>query len=251
MAVCEIHTGAQTALMKQTSVTVIIPETGTGPYPVLYLLHGLSGNHTVWVRRTSIERYVQNVPMLVVMPDTGRGWYSDSVTVPHAAYETALARDLIAFIDRTFNTVATREGRVIGGQSMGGYGAVKLALKYPHLFRAAFSHSGALLLDDALSVAPEWKDEFRLIFGDGLTGGRDDLWAVAANADRSNLPALRLDCGVGDGFLEINRTFHRHLESLGIPHDYVEHPGMHAWDYWDVHIQESIEFARHELGIGL
>jgi S-formylglutathione hydrolase FrmB len=76
-----------------------------------------------------------------------------------------------------------------------------------------------------------------------------DPYALAATIDRRLLPALRLDCGLEDGLLEENRAFHRHLEQLGIPHEYAEFPGAHTWDYWDCHVQEAIAFHRRALGL--
>src|SRR5579859_5151833 len=110
------------ALVKATSATVLLPECRQpGPYPVLYLLHGLSDDNTAWQRKTSIERYVQDLPLIVVMPDGGRSFYTDAVA--GMAYETAIVRDLVGFIDRVFQTNPTREARCIAGLSMGGYGA--------------------------------------------------------------------------------------------------------------------------------
>src|SRR5205823_3171080 len=140
MACCKLRYFSK-ALDKQTAANVILPEKHTGPFAVFYLLHGLSDDHTTWVRRTSIERYVENLPLLVVMPDGGRGFYCDAVD--GFAYETALVRDLVTFIDQTFPTRANRGGRCIGGLSMGGYGAIKIALRFPELFCSATSHSGA------------------------------------------------------------------------------------------------------------
>jgi len=101
------------ALAKACSMTVIVPEcsVGTPPFPVCYLLHGLSDDHTSWARRTSIERYVAGLPLLVVMPDGGRGFYCDAVEGP--AYERYLLEDVIGFVDRTFHTIPERQGRVI------------------------------------------------------------------------------------------------------------------------------------------
>src|ERR1044071_6734116 len=99
----------------------------TGPFATFYLLHGLSDDHTIWLRRTSIERYVSSLPLIVVMPDGERGFYTDAQE--GFAFESAITKDLISFIDRTFPTKADRSGRAIGGLSMGGDGAVKLALK--------------------------------------------------------------------------------------------------------------------------
>ena len=146
MAICEIHLGNQNALHKMTSCMVILPENaGPGPFPVWYLLHGLSDNHTAWTRRTSLERYVGDLPLIVVMPDGGRGFYTDSATEPAGAFETFIVRDLVGFVDRTFQTRANREGRVISGLSMGGFGAVKLALKHPgNVLRGGESFRGTV-----------------------------------------------------------------------------------------------------------
>jgi putative tributyrin esterase len=237
------------ALAKACSMTVIVPEgsVGTPPFPVCYLLHGLSDDHTSWARRTSIERYVADLPLIVVMPDGGRGFYCDAVDGP--AYERYLLDDVIGFVDRTFHTIPERQGRVVGGLSMGGYGAVKLALKYPQLFCSAVAHSAALDVRRRIE-RPEVAEEMRRIFGPAPGGGPDDPYALAATMDRTLLPALRLDCGLEDGLLEENRAFHHHLAQLGIPHEYAECPGAHTWEYWDCHIQEALAFHQRALGLG-
>jgi len=143
MAVCELHLNQTNCLQKMVSLTAIIPEGFDGPFPVYYLLHGLSDDHTAWVRRTSIERYVQNVPMIVIMPNGDRSFYCDAFDRGFNKYESFIVRDLVDFVDTTFRTIPSRKGRAIGGLSMGGYGALKLALKYPDVYCAAVSHSGA------------------------------------------------------------------------------------------------------------
>ena len=220
------------ALLKACSMNVIFPERSVGqpPFPVCYLLHGLSDDHTVWARRTSIERHVAGLPLIVVMPDGGRGFYCDAVAGP--AYERHILEDVIGFVDRTFQTIAERQGRVIGGLSMGGYGAIQLALKFPQLFGSAVSHAAALDVRRRLA-RPEVAAEMRRIFGPAPGGGPNDLYALAEKIDRTLLPARRLDCGLEEGLLEENRAFHRHLEQLGIPHEYAEFPGAHTWEYWD------------------
>src|SRR5437764_12398734 len=171
MALCDLHYFS-TALKKMTAAMLILPEGEDvrGPFPAFYLLHGLSDDHTAWVRRTSIERYAQGLPLItvghdddegqpliIVMPDGGRGFYTDARE--GFAYETAML-ELIGYVDQTFRTDARREARAIGGLSMGGYGALKLALKHPDLFGSANSHSGALVrrhapIDPANPVAAE------------------------------------------------------------------------------------------------
>ena len=248
MAICEIHLGNQNALRKMTSAVVILPENaGSGPFPVWYLLHGLSDDHTAWTRRTHLERYVEGLPLIVVMPDGGRGFYTDSATEPAGAFETFLMRDLIGFVDRTFRTRADRAGRVIAGLSMGGYGAIKLALKFPEIFCAAASHSGALWRPDLLEAYDG--SELHRVFGDQPGGGSNDVYALAERVDPARLPALQFDCGTEDYLLPQNRLFARHLDTLGIVHRYLEYPGAHDWVYWDTRIRETIVFLAEMLGL--
>src|SRR5271168_610877 len=141
MPLCELHFFSA-ALQKQTAANIVLPSPDIpAPYHVMFLLHGLSDDPAAWQRWTSIERYVSGLPLIVVMPDGGRGFYCDAVE--GFAHETAIVRDLINYIDAVFQTKAERKGRCIGGLSMGGYGAIKLALQYPNLFVSANSHSGA------------------------------------------------------------------------------------------------------------
>ena len=250
MAFCELHYFSS-ALEKQTACNVIIPEMPdhAGPFPVFYLLHGLSDDYTIWQRRTSIGRYVQMLPLIVVMPDGGRGFYSDA----HEGfqYESAIINDLIPFVDKTFHTLAERRGRCIGGLSMGGYGALKLALKHPDKFVSANGHSGAYGFAHG-----SWRQEqaeFDRITGPNPIGGPNDVFALAEkfapSTNRARMPALRFDCGTSDFLLDQNREFHEHLQKLNVPHEYAEFPGAHDWSYWDKHVQSALRFHAKHLGI--
>lgn len=249
MAICELHLSQSNVLEKMVSLTVLVPEGRPGPFPVLYLLHGLSDDHTAWTRRTALERYVGDLPLIVVMPNGERGFYTDAKDRPKAAYETNLVRDIVGFVDRTFQTVPAREGRMTAGLSMGGYGAVKLALKYPDLFCAGVSHSGAVGIARRGFGDDERGREWRPVFGPASAGGPDDLFALAEHSARASLPALRIDCGVDDFLIEDNRAFHSHLAALGIPHEYAEHAGGHDWEYWELHIQDTLAFAARVLNL--
>jgi S-formylglutathione hydrolase FrmB len=249
MAFCELRYFSK-ALGMQTAAHVLLPESEDrrGPFPVFYLLHGLSDDHTIWTRRTSIERYVQDLPLIVVMPAGGRGFYVDARE--GFAYGTAIARDLVGLIDWTFPTRAERGGRCIGGLSMGGYGALKLALAHPDLFCSANSHSGALAFGHRPLTGEEPFDvEFRRVLGENPVGGPHDLFALAGQLPKGDLPALRIDCGTEDFLIEDNRAFHTHLTRHGIPHEYEEFPGAHEWGYWDEHVREAFAFHRRQLGI--
>jgi S-formylglutathione hydrolase FrmB len=235
-------------------LVAILPDSGAGPFPVFYLLHGLSDDCTIWVRRTSIERYVAGVPLIVVMPETGRGWYTNAQSPAGRAYEDHLLKDVVPTVDRLFPTVARREGRVIGGLSMGGYGAVKCALKFPEMFCSATSHSGAVLTplhkpEERPKELQPLVPEFEAVFGADWAGGPNDPRALAKKCPPHLRPALRIDCGAGDFLLPQNREFHSHLQSIPFPHEYEEFPGEHNWAYWDQHVQEAVAFHRRQLRI--
>src|SRR4051794_17860392 len=143
MAFATIHYHSR-SLQKASAFNVVFPDDPGIPKPwsVFYLLHGLSDDHTIWMRRTSIERYVAGLPLMVVMPDGGRGWYTNAAEGPK--HEDDLVKDIVGLVDRTFPVKAERAGRCIGGLSMGGYGAVKVGLKHHDMFASVNSHSGAV-----------------------------------------------------------------------------------------------------------
>jgi S-formylglutathione hydrolase FrmB len=245
MALCTLRYFSA-SLDRMTAATLILPERLPGPFPVLYLLHGLSDDHTAWTRRTRLERHAEGLPLIIVMPDGGRGYYTDA---PEGeAYERAIVDDLVPYIDATFHTDARRAARAIGGLSMGGYGALKLALGHPDLFAGATAHSTSRAL--AWTHEPDTEEaKFVRVFGAHPRGGPADLFAQAERVDQAGLPALRLDCGTEDALLPVSRRFHEHLAALGIPHEYAEYPGGHAWDYWDLRVQEALRFHLPRLAV--
>lgn len=245
MPVCELHYFSN-ALVKQTSINLILPSPDLEPpYHVMFLLHGLSDNHTMWSRRSSIERYVEGLPLIVVMPDTGRGFYVDPAE--HGPkYGTAIGVELPKIIQTYFKTVGSWS---VTGLSMGGYGALKLAFDRPDLFRSAVSHSGALMFGHFQSNEEnDFTREFRPILGSNVTGGPFDLYTLAQSLPPELVPALRIDCGVDDFLIDANRAYHQFLVSQSIPHEYEEFSGAHTWEYWDEHVQEAIAFHRKNLG---
>jgi S-formylglutathione hydrolase FrmB len=259
MSWTEVHWRSE-VLQKETAMQVLLPRTGRPPFPVLYLLHGLSDDSTAWLRNTRLEWYVRDLPLMVVLPDGYRGFYTDNNEGP--AYATHLGIELVDFVDRHYRTRAERGGRAIGGLSMGGYGAVRIGLGYPERFCSVNSHSGALgrtnadFSDEAVR-AGKHKDksaafiaELRRIFGRKPLGTRHDILdlAVAARA-KDRLPHLLLDCGRKDYLLADSREFHQELKAAGVRHEYHEHAGAHDWDYWDRHIRDALKFHCKNLGV--
>ncbi len=243
MAFCEFRYFSS-VLGKQTSANVILPNPDIpGPYHVMFLLHGLSDDHTIWCRRTSIERYVDGLPLVVVMPNGDRGFYADAYE--GYDYGKALGEELPAIIQHYF---PVRKSMCIAGLSMGGYGALRLALAYPNQFVSAVSHSGAVLFGSSARThwAGDIPPEFARILGPSPKGGLNDLAALAKTAQP--FPKIRFDCGTEDFLIEENRSLHASLESENLPHEYEEFPGDHNWAYWDDHVQEAIAFHRKNLG---
>ena len=182
-------------LRKQVQMNVFTPNKGSGPFPVFYLLHGLSDDYTAWQRWTRLENYLGDLPLVVVMPDGFRGFYCDHVDGPKFA--TYMLDDVVGFVERTFPVLKTRAGRCIGGLSMGGYGAISLALLRPEMFVSANSHSGAFWRGKPLGDF--LKDpEFAKVFGTmkEVTGSVRDVFAQSAKHKRSGtkLPKLLIDC---------------------------------------------------------
>jgi S-formylglutathione hydrolase FrmB len=246
MAWCETHFFSE-VLRKQVAMNVIVPDRGRGPFATFYLLHGLSDDYTIWLRRTRIEWFVRDLPLIVVMPDGFRGFYTNSEQGPR--YADFFIRDLPDFVERIFPAKRNRAGRAIGGLSMGGYGALRIALGAPDRFVSANSHSGALMAGTRLRDVGDLRDEFIRIFGEDPRGSDHDLLALAQRAKRakSGVPKLLIDCGKQDYLIADNREFHRELLKMKIAHGFREFPGAHDWDYWETHVQDAIRFHARAL----
>jgi putative tributyrin esterase len=244
MSLCTVRFFSQ-SLGKASEMFVVLPDSGEPPFPVLYLLHGLSDDASIWLRRSRIEWYVRDLSLVVVMPDGGRGWYTNAVNGD--AYEDHIMIDVVGQTERLFPVRRERPYRAIAGLSMGGYGAISLALRHPDRFVAAASLSGAVGIGHR-PMTDEMPADFRRIFGDNPQGSEKDLFALVQRVDVTQLPKLWLDCGLDDFLLEDNRAFHAHLKTLGIPHVYHEFAGAHTWDYWDEHIQQVLQFVMEAMG---
>jgi len=232
------------ALGKASACFVVVPDSVKPPYRVVYLLHGHSDDYTIWQRRTGIERYAEAAGLMVVMPDGGRGWYSDARDGV-CRYESHIL-ETVHRVDALLPTCAKRTGRGIGGLSMGGYGALKLALKHRKLFGSVVAHSGVHDIA-AWHRTSERRQHLRDIFGPKVPPGDDCLALASAIVGSRIRPRMRIDCGVDDFLIEHNRTLHRHLARLGIANEYDEFPGSHTWEYWDAHIPQALAFHDHHL----
>jgi putative tributyrin esterase len=232
-----------------SSMRVILPEkterrirslgmSGTGRdvsfrgHPTLWLLHGLSDDESTWSRSTSIERYVEPLGLSLVMPNVHRSFYTNM----HKGYRywDFVSQELPEKARGFFPLSSVREDNFVAGLSMGGYGALKLALILPERFAAAASLSG---VTDVAQWADEGTEDFELVFGTGepRRGSAHDLFQLAtslANSDRPK-PRLYQCCGTEDSLHAQNLRFRDAIQDLDFDYLYEEGPGDHDWDYWD------------------
>jgi S-formylglutathione hydrolase FrmB len=233
-----------------TSMTVILPQETSRQIglsgatredvPVLYLLHGLSDDDTIWTRRTSIERYVAPLGIAVVMPQVHQSFYADEA---HGMpFWTFLTEELPQLVQGLFRTSTQREDTFVAGLSMGGYGAMKWALREPHRFAAAASLSGALGLSDGYGDDDPWiRSVITRAFGDvPLTGSGNDVRHLLRTADPATLPALYVGCGTDDFLHGESVAFIEDARTAGVDITTGLGKGDHDWEYWDHAIQDVL-----------
>ncbi len=237
------------------NMDVILPENTAGligmegvaqdSFPTLYLLHGMSDDHTIWQRRTSIERYVADKNLAVVMPSTHLAWYTD--TAYGLKYLSFISEELPAICRGFFRGMSERrEDTFIAGLSMGGYGAWKAALTHPETFSHAASLSGAIDLPQrmiergTMPSLPYWQG----IFGDltRLKDGPHDVYWLAQQCVEKGAPLPRLFqcCGTGDELFGINEGMRKKMEKLPFDLTWEQGPGVHNWEYWDENIRHVL-----------
>jgi len=232
------------ALGMNTTVNVLLPQGNYGAnfgfngsqFRTLYLLHGLSDDETIWLRRTSIERYAEKYGICVVMPRGDRSFYCD---IPYgSAYFRYISEELPEVIANTFNVSRRREDNFAAGLSMGGYGALKLGLRLPERFALAAAMSA---VTDLQSRA---KDVLGGFYPEGyIVPPEDDLTALARQtADKIEKPEFFIGCGTEDVLLPDSRNFRDTLVSLGYTVNYRESAGIHSWEFWDEYIQYVLEW---------
>jgi len=217
-----------------------------GKYPTLYLLHGMSDDHTIWQRRTSIERYVSEMGIAVVMPSTHLGWYTNM----HYGFDyfTYIAKELPEICRSFFpNMSDRREDTFAAGLSMGGYGALKLGLAASDTFGAVAGLSAAADVAEICETGMLAEENYWLsVFGpkEKVRGSENDLWALADKLAQSGKekPPVYIWCGTDDDLIDQNRRMRDHLLARGFDVTYEESAGDHSWRYWDEKIQTVLNW---------
>ena len=225
----------RSASMHKDIKAVVITPNGydkTQHYPVVYLLHGYSGNYADWITKAPlITSYSDDYHLIIVCPDGDyNSWYFDSPVDSSKRYETYVSKELVSWIDSAYSTIATLKGRAITGLSMGGHGALYLAFRHQDVFGAAGSMSGGV---DLQPFPANWDISKTL----GNYAEHPEAWKnnsvinlvyLIAN---KNYPFM-FDCGTEDFFYPVNKKLHDKLVQNEIPHDFISRPGAHTWEYW-------------------
>jgi len=235
------------ALQVGTSMTVILPQRteaqigvagagADGPPPLLYLLHGLSDDHTAWQRYTAIGRYAEAAGLAVVMPAVHRSFYTNEA---HGhRYWDFVSEELPDVVHDFFRVTDRPDQTFVAGLSMGGYGALKLALTRPERYAAAASLSGGLDLR-MLMLLPERGDLLDRVFG-GAVSDENDVFTLLQQA--SGVPPLYLGCGTEDPLLPGTRRFADEATAAGVDVTLDLRPGTHEWAVWDAMIADVIDW---------
>lgn len=237
------------AMNKKIKAVVFTPDNYSDgkDYPVVYLLHGYSGNYGDWSEKAAqiIGQMVDQNGFLVICPDGGySSWYFDSTVDAAMKYETYVARELVTWVDKNYKTIRKPDARAISGLSMGGHGALYLAFRNQDIFGAAGSMSGGV---DIRPFPKNWDLPKRL----GNYAKEPQNWENNTVINMLHLVApnslaLIIDCGTADFFYPVNKNLHEKMVERNIPHDFISRPGGHTWDYWNNAVKyQLLYFSNH------
>lgn len=243
------------SLERLKKFTIILPDHYTPPkhYPILYLLHGWGGSYQDWMAKSDIKRFVDDLPMIVVMPDAENSWYVDSATEPQNRFETYLMKDLPRALTEKYSVDTTKQAII--GISMGGYGALVLGMRHPKKFKFIGSLSGVVaavretenrkLIEGEKVIAPS----IRAAFGEYGAEFRaaQDPFILYKNTRADLLPYIYLVIGVRDGYPTLVLRHHEFVDSLrayNADYEYHETPGEHKWSFWDKEVPGMLKKMR-------
>ena len=228
-------------------------------YPVLYLLHGYSGNETVWIQFGEVNRITDNAinngevtSLIIIMPDGKTSWYCNDYQGIEP-YEDMFFKEFVPFIEKQYRIRSKKEFRAIAGLSMGGYGALKFAMKYNDLFSACVAFSPGIFTDEEITYMPD------SIYGilDGIYGNNlkgqlriNENWKnnsplhLAKTIPQDKLKTVRfyIDCGDDDFLYRGNSDLHILMRNLKISHEYRVRDGGHNWKYWRDGLPAGLSF---------
>lgn len=248
---------------KDVKYAIYLPagyESSERNYPVVYLLHGYTDDHTGWLQFGEINRYADKAiadgvipPMIIVMPNGDSSWYINSYDGKEN-YEDFFIKEFMSSIEKMYRIKAEKKYRGVAGLSMGGYGTLIYSLKHPELFAAAAPLSAAVFNDEAVINSPEnsWKNTFGQLYGRDLKGNDrlnkswydNSILKIVDTKSTDELKKVRywIDCGDDDFLTEGNCLLHIALSKKRVPHEYRVRDGAHTWTYWRTGITDALKF---------
>ena len=216
--------------------------------PLVILLHGVYSSHWAWVRQAAAHRLASRLqaagalpPCVLAMPSDGL-WGDGSGYLQHHEqdFERWIAFEVPAAVAHAVPAVTANSPRLIAGLSMGGFGALRIAARYPTRFVAASGHSSITESHQMRHFVEECMDEV-------ISPAQPRTVLEAMLRHRDELPRVRFDCGTDDTLLSANRELHARLLEARIPHTYEEYPGGHTWEYWSRHLEKTLRFFGEAL----
>jgi S-formylglutathione hydrolase FrmB len=238
-------------------------ETSQRSYPVVYLLHGFSDDETGWIQygeaNQIADQGIKNgdfPPCILVMPDAKATWYCNKYDGSDK-WEDMFITEFIPFVEKSIRARGKKEFRAILGLSMGGNGALALAMRHPELFSSCIAFSAAMFTDTEITSLDSYNVYFKDLFGANLTGVSrvNDQWKAYSPlhiVDTGNLEKLKsvkyyIDCGDDDFLYKGNSSLHEKMRDKGIPHEFRVRDGAHEWMYWRTGLPEGLKFAAKQF----
>ncbi|MBX3253381.1 MAG: esterase family protein [Chitinophagaceae bacterium] len=250
-------------LKKQVNYSVYLPadyDLSQRSYPVVYLLHGYTDDNTAWLQFGEVNRYADKAiadgtipPMIIIMPDADSSWYINSYDNKER-YEDFFIQEFIPAIEKTYRIKSEKRFRGVAGLSMGGYGTLIYALKYPDTFAAAAPLSSGVFSDEEMLMMPDsqWDRIMAPLYGKGLKGKErlskawyaNSILKIVDEKSGADLNKVRywIDCGDDDFLFNGNSLLHIALRKKLVKHEYRVREGGHTWLYWRTGITDALAF---------
>jgi S-formylglutathione hydrolase FrmB len=241
------------SMRKNIKCVVIKPDSYAkkeNTFPTVYLLHGHGGSYKNWITRVpDLKKHADEYQLLIVCPDGAyNSWYFDSPADTTKDFETFIASEVPTFVEKNYRTIKDRKARAITGLSMGGHGGLFLGFRHADFFGACGSMSGALLIE----YISDPKYGIDKLLGDTTNKQLYRDYSIMGQMEKypKDSVAIIMDCGTEDFIIEMSRVAHQKMLSLKIPHDYIERPGKHDWNYWNTAVEFQLLFFRNYFDKG-
>lgn len=246
-------------LRRNVSFRVLLPNDVNGdgnphydrPMKTLYLLHGYCGMSSDWIWNSAVADISNRYHLCIVLPDGENSFYLDGDATGRK-YATFIGEELPAYISRTFHLSAKKEDVFTGGFSMGGFGAIHNALRYPETFGKLFAFSSAMIVHEVGKMEIGEDNGvanyayYKLMFGEpkellSSENNPEELLRRLLTEGKS-IPGIYMACGTEDFLLQKNRSFHEFLQTHGITHEYIESNGCHNFEFWNRYLEPAVKW---------